>query len=167
MNTAYLSLEPIANFDFAPVRATVPRATVSIARYSDAYLFGQLAAFCTRVLLLGGRSPLEEPMLSRDLLSVYSFGALELMADEAGLDATSRTDLAARLMSDVIQLAPAEATLRASALMNAPEWATTELHEILRRGADAFAQWLVDPADFVPEDFRRLVAANTAHVGQN
>ncbi len=157
MNTAFLSLDRFADFAFV-----APRAVMTTPRRSDACLFGQLAGFCTRVLLVGGRSPLDEPMLSRDLLSVYSYGAVEALADDAGLDAEDRTGLVTRLFREVLQLSEEDAANRAMALGDTAEWATPALQDMIRRGASAFAEWLDDPTDFVPADFRQLMAVSTA-----
>jgi hypothetical protein len=156
MNTALLSLDRAASFGFARSHATARRAAPG--RSVEGIVFNQLAAFCTRVLLLGGRSPLEQPMLSRILLAAYAGGALDSLADEHGLDLHARLELLTRLLREVLTMSVPEAQHHAAAIVSPAAPASPRLHGIMLRGADAFAQWQAEPGEFVPDDFRALVA---------
>lgn len=159
MNTAFYSLDRTAAFGFASTQNT----PLAVERQSvdEALLFGKLSAFCTRVLILAGRSPLEQPMLSRMLLAAYVGGVLERLAGD--LDTDRRAELALRLLLETLDLTVAEATQHAALLTNSAASASPRLREIMQRGADAFAEWHACPADFFPTDFRELVASTAAH----
>lgn len=162
MNTALLSLDRTAGFGFACSHVTARSAAP--ARSVEGIVFNQLAAFCTRVLLLGGRSPLEQPMLSRLLLAAYAAGALDTLADEHGLDVSTRLEAVTRVLREVLGFTRQESAHHAAMLVSPAASASPRLREIMRRGADAFAQWQAEPVDFVPEDFRALVAASAQPV---
>jgi len=160
MNTAFLSLDRAAAYGYADKQAD-DQSGKSIS-VDDSYLLGQLSAFCTRVLLLGGRSPLHQPMLSRILLASYAGGALASLVDKASLDAGTHGELAIRLFREALEMTDAEAEQHAALLMSAAASMNARLREIMQRGAAAFAEWQVDPAEFVPVDFRNLVASVAA-----
>jgi hypothetical protein len=159
MNTAFYSLDRTADFGFASVQQT--QLGVERQSVDETLLFGQLSAFCTRVLILAGRSPLEQPMLSRMLLAAYAGGVIEKLAGD--LDTDRRAELAMRLLLETLDLTVAEAAQHTAALMNSMAAANPRLREIMQRGADAYAEWQACPAEFFPTDFRELVASTAAH----
>ncbi|MEQ1862522.1 MAG: hypothetical protein ABMA13_21595 [Chthoniobacteraceae bacterium] len=161
MNTALLSLDRPSAFSAAPIHFTIASRDAR-PLCADTDVFAQLAAFCTRVLLLGGRSPIDQPSLARVLLAAYAADALEALGDDAALEVSERFDLATRLMRDVLQMESAEAERHAAVLVSPAGAASPRLGEIMRRGAAAFAQWQEESAEFVPDDFRELVAACAA-----
>lgn len=160
MNTAFLSFDRVADFGFANKQTDYQ--TRKFLLVDDSYLFGQVSAFCTRVLLLGGRSPLNQPMLSRILLASYAGGALAALADDAGLDAETHGELIIQVLREVLEMTAAEAEQHAALLMSSAASTNPRLREIMQRGAAAFTEWQADPADFVPVDFRKLIASVAA-----
>lgn len=160
MNTAFLSLDRAAGFGYAAKQADYQ--TDKPMSVDDSYLFGQLSAFCTRVLLLGGRSPLDQPMLSRILLASYAGGALVSLADDAVLDAGTHGELVIRVLREALDMTAVEAEQHTALLMSSASSVNSRLREIMQRGATAFAEWQADPAEFLPADFRRLVASVAA-----
>lgn len=160
MNTAFLSFERAAAFGYADKQTDDQARRFLLV--DDSYLFEQVSAFCTRVLLLGGRSPVKQPTLSRILLASYAGGALVALADDAGLDAEARGELIIRVLREALNMTAAEAEQHAALLVSEAAAVNPRLREIMQRGATAFAEWQADPAEFVPADFRQLIAAVAA-----
>jgi hypothetical protein len=101
-------------------------------------------------------------MLSRILLAAYAGGALDTLADDHDLDLAARLELLTRLLCDVLAMTVKEAQHHAAALVSPAASASPRLGDIMQRGAEAFAQWQANPAGFVLDDFRSLVAACAA-----
>ena len=100
---------------------------------------------------------------AKDLLAIYSFGGISVLASEHDLDVAQGHAVCLATYLQRFNYSSEDAAMKAEAVITAAPDRTSHLYAIIHRGLDGFLEWQEHGISKVTEDFQEIMG----HFGNN
>jgi hypothetical protein len=117
-----------------------------------------LREYCNKVMHRIGEEAFKGDTMERQVLSVYSFGGLHVLAQQKGFAPPHAHAVCLVLFKDIFGYSNEESAAKAQACITAATDRTSHLNSIIHRGIDGFLAWQEHRGTFDASDFKDIIA---------
>ncbi len=117
-----------------------------------------LKEYCSEVMRQTGEAAFQGDTMERQVLSVYAFGGLNVLAQQKGFAPPHAHAVCLVLFKDFFGYSDSESAMKAEACITAAPDRTSHLNGIIHRGIDGFLAWQEHRDTFNASDFRDVIA---------